>query len=508
MATQEERPSPPRSITDESQSTAWANLGTSSSGRTEQGLTDRTSYIDIEGDPLPGFDSRSNIFAENYECGPVLANPSLDDPVEIYSDTCSKSFITACSRFSRTRSTKSTFYTASSTPWPGLAQATVLSYFESLVRDKGLVRSSGQELDWSGRGQFVEFKLGDTVPLISIREIATTSSACIDEVQCRRIRLARKTVLWRGERSPQNVFQEIKHLQSLSHSHIIRFVGAYTQSLTLSILTYPVAECDLASFLDWFSTLDQSATSTKRTGNASKEIWRRSLTQMPCCLIYALAFIHDNAIRHLDMKPKNILVRSLNATDFKVYICDFGISTTIRPGPNTKTEAPTPWTWTYCAPEVYEGDPYSRAADIFSLGCIFAEIYTRQRDLSLDDFAEFRAGLRADGSKKTDPDKSYHANLSRVVEWLQIAFELEPNPTISFELNAVFLEKLEPKFPLATEPHLRITDKGPFLHTTIQMLRLRPEERPNSGELASHTRRLECCTGRAEEFQTNPYQES
>jgi serine/threonine protein kinase len=292
-----------------------------------------------------------------------------------------------------------------------------------------------EELDWSGKGQFVEFKPGDEVPLTTIRDIASTATAVVDEVQCRRIRLARKTMLWRPEVAfLKSALDEIKHLRHLDHSHIVRIVGAYVQGQTISTLTYPVADWNLAEFMKLVEDTYGPGTSNEFNTDAESDKVR-SLAIMPGCLIHALGFIHESSIRHLDIKPQNILVMERHAPLFhslkllmyrhyKVYICDFGISTTISSENDTKTYSPTPRTQTYCAPEVYEDDAYGRAADIFSLGCVFAEMYTCLHKRSTEELAELRANVpkTLSSSKRlenSDIDRSFHANQPRVVDWLR-----------------------------------------------------------------------------------------
>lgn len=76
---------------------------------------------------------------------------------------------------------------------------------------------------------------------------------------------------------------------------------------------------------------------------------------------------------HRDLKPKNILANS----DCKLKVCDFGLA---RPSFN---DMPTTIFWTdyvatrwYRAPELCGSffAKYSPAIDIWSIGCIFAEI--------------------------------------------------------------------------------------------------------------------------------------
>jgi serine/threonine protein kinase len=44
------------------------------------------------------------------------------------------------------------------------------------------------------------------------------------------------------------------------------------------------------------------------------------------CLSNAIAFIHKENIKHMDIKPKNLLVWARKGRDFKTYVADFGIA--------------------------------------------------------------------------------------------------------------------------------------------------------------------------------------
>ena len=90
-------------------------------------------------------------------------------------------------------------------------------------------------------------------------------------------------------------------------------------------------------------------------------------------LLRGMKFIHSAKVFHRDLKPKNILANS----DCKLKICDFGLA---RPNFN---DAPHTVFWTdyvatrwYRAPELCGSffAKYQPAVDIWSLGCIFAEV--------------------------------------------------------------------------------------------------------------------------------------
>ncbi|KAF3449826.1 hypothetical protein FNV43_RR05905 [Rhamnella rubrinervis] len=90
-------------------------------------------------------------------------------------------------------------------------------------------------------------------------------------------------------------------------------------------------------------------------------------------LLRSLKYIHTANVFHRDLKPKNILANA----DCKLKICDFGLARV------SFNEAPSTVFWTdyvatrwYRAPELCGSffSKYTPAVDIWSIGCIFAEM--------------------------------------------------------------------------------------------------------------------------------------
>ncbi|CAL0312376.1 unnamed protein product [Lupinus luteus] len=90
-------------------------------------------------------------------------------------------------------------------------------------------------------------------------------------------------------------------------------------------------------------------------------------------LLRGLKYIHTANVFHRDLKPKNILVNA----DCKLKICDFGLARV------SFNDAPSAIFWTdyvatrwYRAPELCGSffSKYTPAIDIWSIGCIFAEM--------------------------------------------------------------------------------------------------------------------------------------
>ena len=88
------------------------------------------------------------------------------------------------------------------------------------------------------------------------------------------------------------------------------------------------------------------------------------------CLV-ALKFVHELGLMHCDIKPENILLGSYSRALVKVI--DFGSSSFVTDRQSSYIQSRS-----YRAPEVILGLPYGGKIDIWSLGCVVAEMYTNE----------------------------------------------------------------------------------------------------------------------------------
>jgi len=86
-------------------------------------------------------------------------------------------------------------------------------------------------------------------------------------------------------------------------------------------------------------------------------------------IMTAMEYIHSLHIIHCDLKPENILIKSYANETVKVI--DFGSSTFFHDNLSFYLQ-----TRSYRAPEIIIGVKYDEKIDIWSVGCILAEIYS------------------------------------------------------------------------------------------------------------------------------------
>lgn len=152
---------------------------------------------------------------------------------------------------------------------------------------------------------------------------------------------------------PSTALREISVIRSLNHDNIVKLLDVLFAE-TKFYLVFELAEMDLGQFIRQYKP-------ELVPFDISKNIFKQ--------LISGLFFCHSRRVLHRDIKPQNILVNA----DYVVKIADFGLARAftvpLRPLTN---EVVTLW---YRPPEVLFGDDfYSMGVDIWSSGCILAEL--------------------------------------------------------------------------------------------------------------------------------------
>ncbi|KAH7078440.1 kinase-like domain-containing protein, partial [Paraphoma chrysanthemicola] len=119
------------------------------------------------------------------------------------------------------------------------------------------------------------------------------------------------------------------------------------------------------------------------------------------CLISAITYLHDQRIRHKDLKPSNILL-----SRERLWLSDFGSATDFSMLSQSATDNERGGTPRYFSPEVTARQENGRASDVFSLGCVLLEIITLH-DKGTRDFIR----------EQCSSDQSFHANLDQIDIW-------------------------------------------------------------------------------------------
>ncbi|KAF4997844.1 hypothetical protein FGRMN_3592 [Fusarium graminum] len=177
-------------------------------------------------------------------------------------------------------------------------------------------------------------------------------------------------------------------------------------------------------------------------------------------LTSGIAYLHDNWILHRDLKTSNILLNNRG----QLKIADFGMSRYVGDPPPKLTQlVVTLW---YRAPELLLGAKmYGAAVDMWSVGCIFGELLTREPLFQ--------------GKNEVD-------QVSRIFELCGVPTE-ETWPGFRRLPNARSLRL--PKTQVTTGSVIRarfpsLTSAGASLLSGL--LSLDPEQRPSASEMLQH----------------------
>uniref|UniRef100_A0A7S4PJM4 Protein kinase domain-containing protein n=1 Tax=Paramoeba aestuarina TaxID=180227 RepID=A0A7S4PJM4_9EUKA len=148
---------------------------------------------------------------------------------------------------------------------------------------------------------------------------------------------------------------EVDLMKTKNHRNVMQYFGSFYSSKTqeLNIITEICSGGPLTKYIQ-----DQ--------GCFTEVLCAHVLLQT----LEGLAFIHSHRILHRDIKPDNLLVD----LDGSVKLVDFGIAAQVQAHDQYRNSSVgTPW---YTAPEVINGEDYSYACDIWSLGCTVIEMIT------------------------------------------------------------------------------------------------------------------------------------
>ena len=105
-------------------------------------------------------------------------------------------------------------------------------------------------------------------------------------------------------------------------------------------------------------------------------------------VLVALEFVHRLGLVHSDVKPENILLSSYSRAQVKLI--DFGSSCYLTDRQSSYIQSRS-----YRAPEVVLGLPYDGRIDIWSLGCVVAEMFTGEVTFQNDSIVSMLSRIEA-----------------------------------------------------------------------------------------------------------------
>ncbi|CAK7328588.1 unnamed protein product, partial [Dovyalis caffra] len=157
---------------------------------------------------------------------------------------------------------------------------------------------------------------------------------------------------------PSTAIREISLLKEMQHGNIVRLQDVVHSEKRL-YLVFEYLDLDLKKHMD----------SSPEFANDPRLV-KTFLYQ----ILRGIAYCHSHRVLHRDLKPQNLLIdRQTNA----LKLADFGLARAFGIPVRTFThEVVTLW---YRAPEILLGSRhYSTPVDVWSVGCIFAEMVNQK----------------------------------------------------------------------------------------------------------------------------------
>ncbi|KAF9929755.1 Cyclin-dependent kinase 2 [Mortierella alpina] len=195
---------------------------------------------------------------------------------------------------------------------------------------------------------------------------------------------------------PSTAIREISLLKELRHDHVVQLLDIIHDENRL-YLVFEFLDLDLKRYMDTVPT-------TTNAGLPLEQV-KEYLFQ----LIKGVEYCHSRRILHRDLKPQNLLIDESR----KLKLADFGLARAFGIPLRCYThEVVTLW---YRAPEILMGSRhYSTAVDMWSIGCIFAEMVLKKPlfpgDSEIDElFRIFR--LRG------TPDEALWPGITTLKDW-------------------------------------------------------------------------------------------
>lgn len=167
----------------------------------------------------------------------------------------------------------------------------------------------------------------------------------------------------------KRILREMKLMRTFDHPNVIHMVD----------LIPPEGP----TFEDVYIVQDLMDTDLRRIIESPQQLSLDHLKYFVCQILRGLRYLHSANVIHRDLKPENILARH----DCRLKICDFGLSKVHHDDEYTHTQyVTTRW---YRAPEIMLNVVnYTKSVDVWSVGCIFAELMTRKPILMGRDYRD------------------------------------------------------------------------------------------------------------------------
>lgn len=200
-----------------------------------------------------------------------------------------------------------------------------------------------------------------------IKRIGSGSYGCVcsatDNVTRRKVAIKKITDTFHDLIDAKRILREIKLLRHFnSHENVI------------TIQDMMCMPPDTVDFKDVYIVTNLMESDLDRIIASNQDLTDQHFQYFLYQILRGLKFVHSADVLHRDLKPSNLLVNA----NCDLALCDFGLSRGVDGSVDSGLTEYVVTRW-YRAPELLcDSNSYGKAVDIWSVGCIFAEMLCRK----------------------------------------------------------------------------------------------------------------------------------
>ena len=260
----------------------------------------------------------------------------------------------------------------------------------------------------------------------------------------------------------KRTLRELILLRSLKHENVI----------ALKTILRPI---DPYKFQEIYVVFDLMETDLSSIIKSPQPLYDEHVQFFLYQILRGLKYIHSCNIIHRDLKPRNLLVNS----NCDLKICDFGLARVDLKDKRKKTTVMTDYVATrwYRPPEIIlSWKTYTKAIDLWSVGCIFGELLGRKPMFPGSD-SQAQMSLLLDFLGTPKPEDIQEIKQPKAKSFLEGLSKREPAnlPIVFPDANPDALDLL--KKMLVFNPANRLTTEECLNHKYLEALHC-PEDEP------------------------------
>jgi len=191
-----------------------------------------------------------------------------------------------------------------------------------------------------------------------------------DNVNGNKVAIKKNKDIFSNITNGKRILREMRLLNHMNHPNIVKVLDIIEPE-------------SIDEFNDVYIVLEHMQSDLHKVIYSDNDLSEEHILFITYQMLCALKYMHSANIIHRDLKPGNILINA----DCSIKICDLGLARGVGENDQFLTEyVVTRW---YRAPEVVlNAQLYDQSIDIWSVGCIMAEMYNKKPLFRGEDYAD------------------------------------------------------------------------------------------------------------------------